>query len=393
MKKRSITLLLTCLVLIPLTAQTDLEQVLRKIEINNKSIQAQQQSLEARKMAFKSDMRLYNPNVEYDFLQGQPFSAGNQTDILVNQVFDFPTTYSRKKELASGQTTQAELDFLSGRQGVLLEAQQTMLGLIYRYKLQQQIGERKSATEKLLQDFEKKLETGDGNILDVNKAKLQLIEINKDYQLNTSQINQLIQNLNGLNGGLEIEFTANQYPEDISLPAFEELYEELKSLDPMWRFYELESNTAKKQVEVMKAMALPKLEAGYRYQGILGATFQGFHVGTTIPLWENKYRVRQKEAELSFAGLQWIDYQNERYYSLKQQYEQYEKLASTLQEYREVLGTLNSIAYLDKALALGHISTIEYFLESNYFYMAFTNYLQTENDYYQVKAELLRFRL
>jgi hypothetical protein len=46
------------------------------------------------------------------------------------------------------------------------------------------------------------------------------------------------------------------------------------------------------------------------------------------------------------------------------------------------LGTLNSIAYLDKALALGHISTIEYFLESNYFYMAFTNYLQTENEYY-----------
>jgi outer membrane protein, heavy metal efflux system len=393
MKKRSITLLLTCLVLIPLTAQTDLEQVLRKIENNNKSIQAQQQSLEARKMAFKSDMRLYNPNVEYDFLQGQPFSAGNQTDILVNQVFDFPTTYSRKKELASGQTTQAELDFLSGRQEILLEAQQTMLSLIYRYKLQQQIAERKSATEKLLQDFEKKLETGDGNILDVNKAKLQLIEINKDYQLNTSQINQLIQNLNGLNGGLEIEFTANQYPEDISLPAFEEFYEELKSLDPMWRFYELESNTAKKQVEVMKAMALPKLEAGYRYQGILGATFQGFHVGTTIPLWENKYRVRQKEAELSFAGLQWIDYQNERYYALKQRYEQYEKLSSTLREYREVLGTLNSIAYLDKALALGHISTIEYFLESNYFYMAYTNYLQTENEYYQVKAELLRFRL
>jgi outer membrane protein, heavy metal efflux system len=198
MKKRSITLLLTCLVLIPLTAQTDLEQVLRKIENNNKSIQAQQQSLEARKMAFKSDMRLYNPNVEYDFLQGQPFSAGNQTDILVNQVFDFPTTYSRKKELASGQTTQAELDFLSGRQEILLEAQQTMLSLIYRYKLQQQIAERKSATEKLLQDFEKKLETGDGNILDVNKAKLQLIEINKDYQLNTAQINQLLQNLNGL---------------------------------------------------------------------------------------------------------------------------------------------------------------------------------------------------
>jgi outer membrane protein, heavy metal efflux system len=393
MKKYSITLLLTCLVLLPITAQTDLEQVLSQIENNNKSIQALQQNLEARKLSFRSDNRLYNPNVEYDFLQGQPLSAGNQTDILINQVFDFPSSYSRKKALAAGQSSQAELGFLSSRQGVLLEAQQTLFRLIYHYKLQEQVAERRSATEELLQDFEIRLETGDGNILDVNKAKLQLIEINKDYQLNTAQINQLTQNLNALNGGIELAFTATQYPENLSLPGFEELYEEMKSLDPMWRFYELESSTARKQVEVMKAMALPKLEAGYRYQGILGATFQGFHVGTTIPLWENKYRVRQKEAELSFAGLQWSDYQNERYYALKQRYEQYEKLSSTLREYREVLGTLNSIAYLDKALALGHISTIEYFLESNYFYMAYTNYLQTENEYYQVMAEILRFRL
>ena len=393
MKKQSITLLLTCWVVFTLPAQSSMEQAMMEIERNNKTLQAQQQSLEARKMAFKSENRLYNPNIEYDFLQGQPFSAGYQTDFLINQAFDFPTAYSRKKELASGLSTQAELSFLSDRQGILLEAQQTMLSLIFRYRLQQQISERKAATERLLGDFEKKLEAGDGNILDVNKAKLQLIEINKDYQLNTSRINQLRQNLKGLNGGLDMEFAASQYPADLSLPDFEALYEELKNLDPLWRFYELENSTAKKQVEVMKAMALPKLEAGYRYQGILGATFQGFHVGTTIPLWENKYRVRQKEAELSFAGLQWVDYQNERYYALKQMYEQYEKLSSTLAEYREVLGSLNNIVYLDKALALGHISTIEYFLESNYFYMAYTNFLQTENEYYQVKAELLRFRL
>jgi hypothetical protein len=47
MKKYSITLLLTCLVLLPITAQTDLEQVLGQIENNNKSIQALRQNLEA----------------------------------------------------------------------------------------------------------------------------------------------------------------------------------------------------------------------------------------------------------------------------------------------------------------------------------------------------------
>lgn len=393
MKTYPLIFILTCLVPFSVLAQSNLEQVLMDIERNNKTLQAQQQNLEARKLEFKSDLPLYNPNFEYDYMKGSPQIAGSITDIWVNQTFDFPTAYGKRRQLANGQFSQEQLLYLSGKQEILLEAKKNYLELIFRNKLQLQITQRQEATEKLLHDFEKRLETGDGNILDVNKAKLQLIEINKEQQLNLGQINQLLQNLNGLNGGLSINFEASTYPEGEDFPAFEELFEELKESDPMWKFYEMENTTSKKELDLMKAMALPKIMAGYRYQGLSGQTFQGFRIGASLPLWENKYRVRQKEAELSYAGLQWNDYQNDRYYTLRQQYEQYEKLAATLEEYRNVLGSLNNIAYLDKALALGHISTIEYFLESNYFYMAYTNYLQTENEYYQVMAEILRFRL
>lgn len=98
--------------------------------------------------------------------------------------------------------------------------------------------------------------------------------------------------------------------------------------------------------------------------------------------------VRGRFFRMTPFGVEWGDYQNERYYELRQLYERYEKLYATLQDYRSVLDNISGIAYLDKALELGHISTIEYFLESNYFYMAYSNYLQTENDYHQVKAEL-----
>ncbi|MFD2203090.1 TolC family protein [Shivajiella indica] len=393
MKKYIITLLLTCSALFPLIAQSDQSSVLEQIERNNKTIQAQKQNLEAQKLEFKVDLPLYNPNFEYDYMIGSPSGAGSLTDIWINQSFDFPTAYGKRKKLSEGLVGQADLALMASRQEILLQAQKNYIELVFRNKLQKQISSRQAATEKLLIDFEKKLETGDGNILDVNKAKLQLIEINKEYQLNLAGINQLQQNLKSLNGGLDIELVTTDFPEESGLPEFEALFAEFKLTDPLWKYYELENETSKKQVELMKAMALPKISTGYRYQTLLGQTFQGFRVGASIPLWENKYKVRQKEAELSFAVLQWTDYQNTRYFELRQLYERYEKLSATLQDYRNVLENISSIAYLDKALELGHISTIEYFLESNYFYMAYTNYLQTENDYHQVKAELLRFRL
>ena len=393
MKKLIYTLLLTSVIAFPALAQVSMEDVLVEIEKNNKTLQANAQNTEAQKMAFKSSNPLYNPNVEYDFMYGFPLNAGNQTDFLVNQAFDFPTSYGKRKQLAEGRSSQSDLQYSAGRQEILFEAQSTCIELIYRNKLQLQLQERKSFTEGLLASFEKRLNTGEGNILDVNKARLQLIEINKDYQLNLSQVNQLTQQLTGLNGGAEIAFPSTDYPQVAELEDFEALFTEIQAKDPTLKFIEMDIASSQKQLELSKALALPKLEAGYRHQAILGQRFNGFHLGTSIPLWENKYKVRQSEAELSTSGLKVLQYQNDKYSSSRQLYEKYLKLSTTLREYQSVLAALNSKDYLDKALAVGHISTIEYFLESNYFYMAYNNYLQTEFEYHATVAEILKFRL
>lgn len=393
MKKLIYSFLLSSVLSFQVLAQVSMEDILGEIEKNNKTLQANTQNLEAQKLAFKSSNPLYNPNVAYDFMYGFPLNAGNQTDFLINQAFDFPTSYGKRKQLAEGRSTQSDLQYNAGRQEILFDAQSTCLELVYRNKLQVQLQERKAYTEGLLESFEKKLNTGEGNILDVNKAKLQLIEINKDYQLNLSQINQLTQKLTGLNGGNDIIFLSTQYPTIDSIGDFEELYAEIQSKDPTLKFIEMDISSAQKQVELSKAMALPKLEAGYRHQAILGQRFNGFHLGTSIPLWENKYKVRQSEAELSTSSLKVLQYQNDKYASSRQLFEKYEKLSLTLNEYKTVLSALNSKEYLDKALAVGHISTIEYFLESNYYYMAYNNYLQTEFEYYATIAEILKFRL
>lgn len=393
MKKSILLYLFSLLALVTVNAQSSFEFIMKEIEKNNKTLQANTQKKEAQNLQFKSEMPLYNPNIEYDYLFGYPLTAGNQTDVLVNQTFDFPTVYGKRKQLANEQITQSSYNYDAARQEVLYEAQTTCIELVYRNKLHQQFQQRKTFTENLLSNFDKKLETGDGNILDVNKARLQLIEINKEFQLNLSEINQLNQQLTALNGGIEISFTETIYPEMAPIPFFEDLYDEIKTEDPTLKFIELETVTAKKQLELSKALALPKMEAGYRYQGILGQTFNGFHIGTSIPLWENKYKVRQSEAAVMFSDLRVREYQNEKFYTAKQLFEKYEKLSQTYEDYKKALSSINTVEYLDKALEVGHISTIIYFMESNYYYMAYNNFLLTEKDYYAVKAEILKFRL
>ncbi|SMD45643.1 Outer membrane protein TolC [Aquiflexum balticum DSM 16537] len=393
MKKSIILYTLLLLTFVNANGQSSFDVIMAEIEKNNKTLQANAQKQEAQNLQFKSEMPLYNPDIGYDFMYGFPLNAGNQTDILLNQTFDFPTVYGKRKQLANEQIAQSTYNFDAARQEVLFEAQSICIELVYRNKLHEQFQLRKTFTENLLSDFETKLETGDGNILDVNKARLQLIEINKEFQLNLSEINQLNQQLTALNGGIEIAFTETIYPEMDPIPFFEDLYLEIQSEDPTLKFIEMETVTAKKQLELSKAMALPKMEAGYRYQGILGQTFNGFHIGTSIPLWENKYKVRQSEAAVLFSDLRVREYQNEKFYDVKQLFEKYEKLSRTFNEYKTVLSAINSLEYLDKALEVGHISTIVYFMESNYYYMAYNNFLLTEKDYYAVKAEILKFRL
>jgi outer membrane protein TolC len=375
-------------------AQTGLETVLSDIAKNNKTLQTQAKYWDAQKLQYNTGITLYDPVVSYDYMRGTPnASTGNQTDITVVQRFDFPTVYGKKRKLADEQSKQADFTLTANRQQILMEAKKAYIELVYLNKLKGKIKERKTKIEKFLNDFQTKLDKGEGNVLDVNKAKLQLIEINKDYQLNISTINQLGQKLTELNGGIEIALTEVDYPGYPPVPLFEELEKEIENIDPVRKYLEQQKVIAQKQIEVTKAMTLPKLDAGYRYQGILGQNFHGARIGLSIPLWENKNRVKQSQAELSVADVQLDEHINEHYYDIKQLYEKYINLQKTVEDYQNVLSNMNSIQLLDKALRFGEITTIQYFLEASYFYTATNNYLLAEKEYNEVIAELYRYQL
>ena len=392
--KNIIYIILPLLLLaIKVNGQTSIDSVLANIARNNKTIIANNKYWEAKKLEYQTGLTPYNPKVDYDYLIGTPSNAGNQTDFAITQSFDFPTVYARKKQLSNEQIKQAEFQLNANRQEVLLEAKIICIELIYRNKFNSELTTRKQNTEKWLTAFQKSLEKGQGNIMDVNKAKLQLIEINASFQENLSISNQLNQKLTELNGGVPIQFSDTAYSSFEFISDFETLEQEIEANDPVRKYLEQEKVIGQNEVSLSKSLTLPKIETGYHYQSILGQRFNGVHFGLTIPLWENKNIVKTQQAELILNEANLQDHINEHYYDIKQKYERMTNLKITLDEYQTLFSSLNNVELLDKSLSLGQISTIEYFMEMTYYYEALKNYLKTEMEYNKVVAELYKYQL
>jgi outer membrane protein, heavy metal efflux system len=374
-------------------AQTSIDQLLKEIEKNNKSILAEKQYWEVQKLSYKSGLTPDNPKAEIDYMVGRPEGAGNQRDIVVTQGFDFPTSYGKRKSLSNEQIANIDNQFNASRQEILLEAKLLCIQLVYRTKLHEQLQQRLTNADRLLTATNQQIERGETNILNVNKVKLLQLEIKSQSDLNTTEIKTLQHKLDELNGGTPLNTTNIALSPEIVLQPFEELDSLIEANDPVVKSIKQEKAIAAKQVSLTRSLTLPKLEGGYHQQAILGQTYEGFHFGMTLPLWENKNKVKTQQAKLAFSELAIQEHRTQHYYENKQLYEQYSHWKNTHMEYQSILSSANNEELLDKALQHGEINLIEYLMETRYFYDAINRSLEAEKELQSSMARLLKFQL
>lgn len=383
----------SCLFMGNAIAQNNVDSVVRQVERNNKSIQSNKKYWQAKQAEYKTGLTPYDPQVEYDYLFGSPVGAGNQKDFSITQRLDFPSVYKRKKELSGQLIAQTTLQQQVYRQDILLEAKLLALQIIYLNKKGAELYRRLINTEKLVQDYQKKLDKGDVIILDVNKAKLQLLNIKNETTLNENEKQLLLTKISELNGGIPIAINDTIYPFVPIIPDFEILDSTIEANDPIIKVYEQEKKILQQQIAVQKAMTLPKIETGYHSQGILGQSYRGVHAGITIPLWENKNKLNAAKANLEYATSITETHRLGHRLENKQYYEQLDVRLKTIQEYKELLSTLNNTILLNKALVLGQITIIQYFYDESFYFTAYDKYLEAEWEYQQAVARLYKFQL
>ena len=246
---------------------------------------------------------------------------------------------------------------------------------------------------KVYENYQTKLINGDATILDINKAQLMLLNINTDLQLNESEIKRTSSILTELNGGQVITLTDTSYPLIIELPSFTKMDSLIEANDLLVKIYSKNKDVSTAKLKVVKNLALPKMEAGYHSQAILGQKYQGAHIGISIPLWENKNSIKTEKANLLYMDARIAEHKTEHFYENQQLYEKYTVLKSTLSEYTNIFSANNNSELLNKSLNAGNISSIEYFMELSYFYSAYDTFLRVENEYNIVIAMLNKYQL
>lgn len=374
-------------------AQTAIKSVLAEVERNNKSLSAEKQYWEAQKISYKTGLNLENPKVEYDHLPGRPDGAGTQKDFSVTQAFDFPTSYGKRRGVSKEQIEKAELEFTAARQELLLKTKLVCIDYIYRKKLQVELSKRMQNANALLEAVTRQTQEGESSVLDLNKIKLLRLEIKNQVDLNTTALTTLQHKLDELNGGAPLDGSALDYPVLEEIQPFEILDSLIEAHDPEVKVISQEREISQEQVELSRSMTLPKFEGGYHQQSILGQNYQGLHIAMTIPLWENKNRVKTENARLLFTERQIAEHRTEHFYRNKQLYEQYLNWNQTLTQYQQILANANNEELLNKALQAGQLSLIQYIMEVRYFYDAIVRSLEAEKALHDVATELYKFQL
>lgn len=385
------TIIITLLILfmcVTLNAQTNINSVLTSIEEHNTTLQSLRESAEAQKLENRTDIYLENPEVGFDYLWGNPSAIGNRTDISVMQSFDMATITGAKRKVADRQNVLVDWQNKADRMNILLEAKQYCIDLIYYNALKKELDLRLQHAETIAAGYEGRLNSGDVSRLEYNKVQLNLSTVRGEISRIDVERNALLEQLKRLNGGTDILLEDVRYDDILLPPRFDDWFGQAAEKSPVLAYARQEIEVSKQQVSLSKMKGLPSLSAGYMSEKVVGERFQGISVGISIPLWENKNRVKQAKASVRAAESRETDSRLQFYNRLQILYNRAAGLKAASEKYRQSLTTANNTELLKKALDAGEISLLEYMVEMGLYYETINQALETERDYQKAFAEL-----
>lgn len=374
--------------------QNSIDEVLRSVEANNKDLQANSQLTVSKKLEARLDNNLPDPSVSYVHQYGNREGMGIQGELVASQSFDFPSVYVQKNKLSQSKAVSYDHQGAEFRQQILLQAKEVCLDLVLLNQQKALLDQRRQNAEQLSALYAQRLESGDANILETNKINLELLNAKNEARMNEAARIAKLQELATLNGGIAIDFTDTVYAPVKEALSFEDLRAEAVTANPQLLTLKSEQVAARRQLSVNKSKGLPGFELGYRLNTASGGErFNGFLVGISIPLFSNRNNVRQAKAQTLYTDLQLESTTAAVESELHQLYNQSLALRTSMDEYAAVLQSQNSLSLLNKAIQTGQISMIEYFVDVTTLYQSMQNYMQLQNEYQKVMAQMYKYKL
>ena len=386
-------ILITIALCLPMGMQAQsIEQVLQSIELNNKELQSQMQLFKAQKMENSANNNLSDPTVSYSSFYANGSASGHGTEFVVSQGFDFPTQYITRNRQAKLANEAVDMEQQAVRRDILLKAKNLCLDLVMLNQEKALMDIRKKNADELEVLFGKRLEAGDASILDVNKIKMERMNVQTEVAQNHAAHRAALQSLLAMNGNMPLEFTDAQYPQVKEINDFNTLKDQVVASDYNLKALSFATKAAEKQVSVDKQNWLPKLEAGFRRNTDNDGSMNGFVVGGSIPLFSNRKKVQIAKAQAISAQLMQEETKLQVENTLMSLYNEMQQLKEAMNTY-DVPLMYQSLDLLKEALKEGEISLVEYFVEAESVYKNLQAYMQLENQYQKVMADIYKNEL
>jgi outer membrane protein TolC len=243
-------------------------------------------------------------------------------------------------------------------------------------------------SERIAETYRIRLDKGDGNIIEYNKAMLNLTAIQAETaKLKAEQV-ALLSELRRLNGGKEIAIIQDSYNSPMLPADFEEWYASVEAKNPILQYVKGEIVIGKERMKLNRAMSLPKFSTGYISERVVGETFQGVSLGVSIPLWENKNMRKYAQAQVKASEIELDNSKVQFYNRLKSLFQKALVLQQNALKFRQTISDNKNDELLKKALDSGEISLLNYLQEIGFYYDAMLQVLHAERDYELALAEL-----
>lgn len=375
-----------------LDAQESVEQILQQIERNNPELKANQELMKAQIWDTKSTNNLANPTVSFSQVWDSKNKSDSETELEVMQEFEFPTAYIHRNQANKKQITALQAAFQAQRQDILLQAKEICLDIIMLNQLTDILKRRMEYANELDKVYDQMLIAGDATSIEVNKIKLEKLNLQTEYTINTAALKKKKTELAQLNGNIPLEFNNSDYP-NMALPTYELVKSEALGSNYNLEFSQYEYEAAVKQIAVSKAGWLPNLAVGYKRNSGAGFHSNGIAVGVSIPIFNNRGKVSSAKAAAVSKSYSHDLVKTKLESDLYQAYQEAAAMREQIDIYQSTLDIDKLLGLLQQALQGGEMSMTAYFVELATAYQSLENYIQISNIYQKQVAQLYKHRL
>ena len=366
--------------------------VLKQVAANNLTLQALVHDNQADVLDIKASNSIGGPSVEYSPFFSKGYSGVAESELVVSQEIDFPTKYAARNKQAQMQQTVGDKLLAKQRRDILLQAQLLCIDLIRLNQTLSMLRERLANSETLLQMYQKRMEAGDANALELNKVKLDCMEVRTLVNEAQGERTSLLQQLRQLNGGKPIDVTDTVLPDYPQITNFESYRALALASDADVAVAQTSLRAADMNLKLQKNEWLPNISFGYRRNTEQGEGINGFLVGVSFPLYSNSNNVKAARQRRESAELQVVQAQNEAEASLRTNYEQLQGLQQVI-DHSDVKLLQESLTLFAKALQQGEITALVYYVEINSIYEKLQRHIDLHCQSVKLLAELHKAEL